>query len=322
MSFLYVEQEEKEEGAFYNVVGTLIKIKPGTGMTVYEGENDSGIGCDSYSLQNGLWQIESMPMYLGLHSCDSVSDFMDGKLSWDWEKNAYVPVDEENIADFGLPCDMFEVSLNYYEDEDSWIPSRTDYYWFVMGDTDLGGAVKNPLAGASDWAKQTIIDAINKRYVPLELQSAYTDKITRLEFCRLAVQFLEEHGDYYYLLDTKAKVDENTAMTAFTDTQDSAVLDCYRLGIIGGKGNGKFDPNGLLTREEAAKILTVISQLLEREENGSSIQFADADQISAWAKEYVDYCTKTGIMNGKNTGFDPKGNYSRQEAIATILRME
>lgn len=41
---------------------------------------------------------------------------------------------------------------------------------------------------ANDWAKSSISEAIDKKLIPMELQSAYTQKITIKEFCCLAIQ--------------------------------------------------------------------------------------------------------------------------------------
>ena len=38
--------------------------------------------------------------------------------------------------------------------------------------------------------------------------------------------------------------------------------------------------------------------------------------------EYIDFCGVKGILKGKDGGaFSPKGTFTRQEAIVTILRI-
>ncbi len=179
----------------------------------------------------------------------------------------------------------------------------------------------DPLEGVSDWAKETVSSAVLAGYVPAALQSAYQDQITRLEFCRMARQFLDVSTDLNALL-AGAQISAQEAAGAFTDTLDQSVLLCYRLEIVSGKGEGRFDPNGLITRQEAAKILTRIADLTGRtEETSRSVRFADAAKIAPWAADYVDRCVRLGLLQGKPSGFDPEGHFTREEAIATIWRM-
>ena len=44
---------------------------------------------------------------------------------------------------------------------------------------------------ASEWARPGIESAIGKGFVPVSLQSGYTSVITRQEFCRMAVKWVE-----------------------------------------------------------------------------------------------------------------------------------
>ena len=50
--------------------------------------------------------------------------------------------------------------------------------------------------------------------------------------------------------------------------------------------------------------------------------FTDADSIAEYAKEAVDFCTKTGIVNGYPDGsFRPTSEISREEAAKMLARM-
>ena len=48
----------------------------------------------------------------------------------------------------------------------------------------------------------------------------------------------------------------------FTDTQDPIVSMLSALGVVNGKGNGLFDPQADITREEAAVMLWRLAQQL------------------------------------------------------------
>ena len=138
----------------------------------------------------------------------------------------------------------------------------------------------------------------------------------------MAIQFMTVRTDLNALL-AEAEISAAEAGTAFIDTIDQSVLLCYRLGIVNGRGNGIFDPNGLITRQEAAKILSIIAGYLNipADDAVSMPPYADEAQIADWAKEYVDFCTRAGILNGMATGFGPLGRFTREQAIATIWRM-
>ena len=101
----------------------------------------------------------------------------------------------------------------------------------------------------SFWAENEVNSAIEKGYVPEDLQDLYTTDITRLQFARLAVSFLADIKG-----TTVEKMTANTADAPFSDTNDKSVAEAYALGILNGRGNGIFSPYDTITREEAAKV--------------------------------------------------------------------
>ena len=65
--------------------------------------------------------------------------------------------------------------------------------------------------------------------------------ITRLQFCRIAAK--------------AAKITKLPVRNPFTDCNDNAVLALYHAGIINGMSAAAFQPDGLLTRAQIAKII-------------------------------------------------------------------
>lgn len=175
----------------------------------------------------------------------------------------------------------------------------------------------------SAWATQTVADAASAGIVPEALQSGYQKNITRKEFCQiidaLLHQKLTDYDKELYLTG----ISYNDARAALSDTWDASVLACYRFGIIDGVGNNKFSPNQSLTREQAAKILMGTDKRIGNTASGtSSTSFADASNISSWAVEGINYVVSEGIMNGTGDNqFNPKGMFTREQAIATAYRM-
>ena len=83
------------------------------------------------------------------------------------------------------------------------------------------------------------------------------------------------------------------------------------MGIIEGF-EGKFEPQGLLTREQMAKILVLATETVTDAEDTT---FADWDKISSWAKEYVGAGRKNGLFKGNTENkFMPQSNLTRAEA--------
>jgi hypothetical protein len=183
--------------------------------------------------------------------------------------------------------------------------------------------VKTDTDSPSSWAAANIKEANAIGLIPDNLKGAYKTNITRQEFCNLAMKLITINlgEDNVTKMLNASGISYNSARATFIDAYHIDVMNCYRLGIIGGKGNGIFDPNGSLTRQEAAKILTNICKILEITPTGQTPTFNDQDKISSWAEEYVSFICRAGIMSGKGTGFDPLGYYSRQEAVITMLRI-
>lgn len=164
----------------------------------------------------------------------------------------------------------------------------------------------------SDWAAAEVDAATEKGYVPAALAKNYTAPITRAEFCRLAVQFYERFTG-----------ETITAAADFSDTQDAAVRKMAGLGVVNGVGNGKFNPDGTLTRQDAAAILMRLARVMGYEPAAAENGFADRAKIASYALEPVAQAAAAGVMNGTGNGnFSPTASYTREQSILTILRME
>ncbi|MCL2577463.1 MAG: S-layer homology domain-containing protein [Defluviitaleaceae bacterium] len=164
----------------------------------------------------------------------------------------------------------------------------------------------------SSWAVEQVTAAIRIGLVPQNLQSNFTQAITRAEFATLAVNL------YEYFKGTI------TGRSNFTDTNDEAVEKAAFIGIVSGIGNNRFDPNGTLTREQAAVMLTRLAEALVHNPvmMGGFRGFADRSEISSWAIDGVERVVTIGIMSGVGDNrFAPLASYTREQAIATIMRV-
>ncbi|MDO5388668.1 MAG: S-layer homology domain-containing protein, partial [Clostridia bacterium] len=171
----------------------------------------------------------------------------------------------------------------------------------------------------SQWAEESIKNAVEAGLVPKDLQSDYTNKITRGEFCRLAVQT--------YVTKTGNEINMSVE-TPFTDIDDVYITTAYNLKIVSGVGNDKFAPNNYITRQEAAVMLNNLAYVLNIDNSTPQAEkFVDESYFADWAKSAIysvagiksgDTYVMTGTGNGK---FSPLMNYTREQAVATMYRL-
>jgi len=179
--------------------------------------------------------------------------------------------------------------------------------------------------GASDWAIEEISAAVSVGLVPDDLRSDYQKNITREEFCRLMVRLVSKASGK----DETSIYDEHEPLDyeIFSDTRSADVLIAHELGIVNGVGDGKFNPGGSITREEAATMLARTAAGLELT-SGQAITFHDSDSFSPWAKEGIalvsgltDATSGKAVMGGSGDLFSPRSTYTREQAILTVLRI-
>lgn len=146
--------------------------------------------------------------------------------------------------------------------------------------------------------------------------SSYAAPITRKDFCNLAMEiYLKLRPEEYRELPKSPSI-------SFTDTDKWYVRQLAYLGVISGVGDGKFDPDGQLTREQAATILSRLAGVLGVKLDKTAPTFADNGAIASWAADAVGEMQTAGIMGGVgNNQFAPQGTYSWEQSIATLMRL-
>jgi len=163
----------------------------------------------------------------------------------------------------------------------------------------------------SDWAIEPVNTAISNGLVPVLLQSLYTQPTTRAEFAAFATALHEAYTGV-----------EIPYRIPFNDTDDINVQKMGALGVVLGVGDGYFNPDATLTREQAAVMLVRLSDVLGHTLPQSNADFADTESISSWAIDAVGRLQSAGIMHGVGDNlFSPMGLYTREQSIVTILRL-
>ena len=162
----------------------------------------------------------------------------------------------------------------------------------------------------SQWAHWYVNAAIDAGLVPQNLRSQYTQPTTRAEFATLAVALYENIMRY-----------EIRGRVQFNDTSDINVQKMAYLGVVLGDGHGNFAPNETLTREQAATMLTRLAYVMGQPLPASTATFDDYANISPWARDAAGRVQAAGVMNGSGGNFSPQGPYTREQSIATFVRM-
>ena len=119
--------------------------------------------------------------------------------------------------------------------------------------------------------------------------------------------------------------------TPFTDLTANwykpAILWAYQNNVVAGKSPTTFDPDGPVTREQIAVILTqYMFHVLKMERTWTPADlstFPDGANVSGWAKEAMQDAVALGLINGTKAPdgkvyLDPQGSAARQQ-VATIL---
>ena len=119
--------------------------------------------------------------------------------------------------------------------------------------------------------------------------------------------------------------------TPFTDLTANwykpAILWAYQNNVVAGTSPTTFDPEGAVTREQIAVILTeYMFNVLKMNRTWTPADlstFPDGAQVSGWAKEAMQDAVALGLINGTKAPdglvyLDPQGSAARQQ-VATIL---
>ncbi|MBD8037320.1 S-layer homology domain-containing protein [Solibacillus sp. A46] len=92
-------------------------------------------------------------------------------------------------------------------------------------------------------------------------------------------------------------------------------------GVIKGTTPNTFDPDGFLTRQQAATILVRALGLEGKAPDpGYTTDYKDDYRITDYARDAVYVATQLGLMSGSNGYFNPKDTLTRAQSSAIIER--
>ncbi|MGM9552381.1 MAG: S-layer homology domain-containing protein [Clostridia bacterium] len=133
------------------------------------------------------------------------------------------------------------------------------------------------------------------------------DHITRGDFATMINRLL---GFY---VSGKSKFSDLDVNDIFHDD----CVTAQQIGYMTGDEKGLIRAEELISREEAMIILARISNA---EKGDVTVEFKDSDDISFWAKDYVDTMCSTGIVTGFDGYLHPLDSITVAEAAALIIK--
>lgn len=182
--------------------------------------------------------------------------------------------------------------------------------------------------GVSAWAEEEVKGALEDELILESMYKTMKNKITRKEFCYLVVNMLTKK----YSKSIEEILEEKSLTLnheAFVDTADDYILSANALGIVNGKENNCFDPDGYITRQEAATMLYRTAKVMGvTEPNSEKLVFTDEEKFANWGKDGIFFVSASlsnkgmRVMGGVEDGkFDPAGFYTKEQSVLTIYRL-
>ena len=161
----------------------------------------------------------------------------------------------------------------------------------------------------TDWFFDDVMDAASAGIVKGQGDGIFAPKsnVTRRDFAIMLCRVLGVDVD-------------GDAVVPFVDVKSDdygivAIAYCASHGIVNGYEDTTFRPNEYITRQEAAKMISVAMGV----SNISDELYTDDAKIADWASDYVYMAKAAGLMKGDTDGsFRPTDRITRAEA-ATIM---
>ena len=154
-----------------------------------------------------------------------------------------------------------------------------------------------------------ILEGDTKYFVP-------NQALTRSQFIRMIVKAL---GYKPY--------EDKSEMAIFEDVPSSHVnygyvVTAYQKGIIYGTGNGHFDPDATINRQEAFVIYMRALGLSNLASYNTPVTpFIDDKEVDLWAKRDITALYNLGLVKGDSGYVRPKSKLSKAEGAALVNRM-
>lgn len=149
--------------------------------------------------------------------------------------------------------------------------------------------------------------------------------MTRAEMAEKVVAFYEE------MEDTQVELTESSAL--FADIEESPLKDaiqkCFSLGYMVGTSDSAFEPDGYVTRAQAAAIIDRVTSLLDDDHKIETFisfnndKFTDDSLIPEWAKKSAYEMKKQYFVFGdENKNFNADQIITKEQADSIFERIK
>ena len=180
----------------------------------------------------------------------------------------------------------------------------------------------NALSNVSNWAQNDVAAATAAGLLPSALETLDAQsEITRAEFCGIIV-------NTYKAVSGKAVF--ASAKKPFRDCDDPYVIAAYELGLVNGRGNGIFDPDASIQRQDLCVMLHNVlgSAGIDAPAIAGDTcmeDFPDVSEIEDYAVNAMTNMVDYTIINGTSTlggaaHLSPKGTATREQALIMAER--
>ncbi|HDR7258366.1 MULTISPECIES: S-layer homology domain-containing protein [Bacillus] len=160
------------------------------------------------------------------------------------------------------------------------------------------------------WAQESVYYLVHKKVISGMPDGTFSPSkvLSRAEAATIMAKILE------------LEVKEGEKPT-FTDSQDhwatSYIAAVEKAGVIKGEGNGKFNPNGQMTRAAMATMLVQAYQLEKKVHEELSTLFPDVKDH--WGEKFINILVSMGISSGVDGGrWQPDRSITRAEAAQLV----
>lgn len=181
--------------------------------------------------------------------------------------------------------------------------------------------VENPVSFKDlkgyEWAEEYICSLASKGIISGRGDEMFApgDSVTRAEFAALAIRAL------------KAGPGEAGSPSFIDVSRDSwyneIVLQAVQEGIMKGKSDTAFDPEGTITRQEIAVVMANILKKFGYRSTDDTLlsQFEDKDSIASWAVVESTLAVENALIKGDNGRFKPLSHATRAETAIMLGRL-